>query len=120
MALQKANNCTCTHDREHMHRGVCGRWSDLEEVEQVLEDADANLVQVLEEAVEDGHQVGCRQLVAQDHRQLMDGEGQRPTHLPLFQDTMVQVTSIPQCYKLLNHPFWKTANCNKRYKLKDV
>ena len=61
----------------------------------MFKDADANLVQVLEEAVEDGHQVGCRQLVAQNHRQLMDGEGQRSTHLPL---------SKTQCYKLQAYP----------------
>lgn len=40
----------------------------LQEVVEVLEHADADLVQVFEEAVEDGHQVGRRQLVAEDHR----------------------------------------------------
>lgn len=49
----------------------------------MFEHADAHLVQVLKEAVEDGHQVGRRQLVPQDQGQLVDGEGQRPTHLPL-------------------------------------
>lgn len=57
--------------------------SHLQEVVQVLEDPDAHLVQVLQETVEDGHQVGGRELVTEDHRQLVDGEGQRPTHLPL-------------------------------------
>ena len=61
-------------------RGVSGY---LEEVVEVFEDPDADLVQVLEEAVEDGHQVCSRELVSQDHRQLMDGEGQGPSHLPL-------------------------------------
>lgn len=65
--------------------------SDLEEVVEVFEDSDADLVQVLEKAIEDGHQVGCRQLVAQDHRQLMDGEGQRSTHLPLCKSKKVRI-----------------------------
>lgn len=55
----------------------------LQEVIEVLEDADADLVQVFEEAIEDGHQVGRRQLVTEDHRQLVDGEGQRAAYLPL-------------------------------------
>lgn len=55
----------------------------LQEVVEMLEDADADLVQVFEEAVEDGHKVGRRQLVAEDHRQLVDGEGQRAPHFPL-------------------------------------
>lgn len=55
----------------------------LQEVVEVLEDADADLVQVFEEAVEDGNQVSRRQLVAEDHRQLVDGERQRAAHLPL-------------------------------------
>ena len=49
----------------------------------MFEDPYPHLVQVLEEAVEDGHQVSCCQLVPQDQGQLVDGEGQRPTHLPL-------------------------------------
>lgn len=63
--------------------GLGVRPPHLQEVVEVLEDADAHLVQVFEEAVEDGHQVGRRQLVAEDDRQLMDGEGQRAAHLPL-------------------------------------
>lgn len=63
----------------------------------MLEDADADLVQVFEEAVEDGHQVGRRQLVAEDHRQLVDGEGQRAAHLPL--QRAIKVTfKEGQCY----------------------
>lgn len=49
----------------------------------MLEHADADLIQVFEEAVEDGHQVGGGQLVSQDDRQLVDGESQRAPHLPL-------------------------------------
>lgn len=55
----------------------------LQEVVEVLEDADADLIQVFEEAVENGHQVGRRQLVAEDHGQLVDGEGQCAANLPL-------------------------------------
>lgn len=49
----------------------------------MLEDADADLVQVLQEAVEDGHQMSGGQLIAQDQSQFVDGERQRPPHLPL-------------------------------------
>lgn len=49
----------------------------------MFEHADADFVQVFEEPVEDGHQVGRCQLVSQDNRQLVDGEGQRASHLPL-------------------------------------
>lgn len=55
----------------------------LEEVVEVLEDPYPHLIQVLEEAIEDGHQVRSRQLVSKDQGQLVDGECQRPAHLPL-------------------------------------
>lgn len=57
--------------------------SYLEEVIQVFEHANADLVQVFEETVEDGDKIGRRQLVSQDNCQLMDGERQRTSHLPL-------------------------------------
>lgn len=49
----------------------------------MFEHTDANLIQVFEEAVEDGHQVGRCQLIPQNDRQLVDGERQRASHLPL-------------------------------------
>ncbi len=49
----------------------------------MLEHADAHLVQVLEEAVEDRHEVARRVLLPDDHRQLVDGKGKSPPHLPL-------------------------------------
>lgn len=49
----------------------------------MFEHANADLVQVFEETVEDGHQVSGCQLVSQDNRQLVDGESQRTPHLPL-------------------------------------
>lgn len=57
--------------------------TDLKEVVEVFEDPYPYLIQVLEEAVEDGHQVRCRQLVPQDQGQIVDGERQRPAHFPL-------------------------------------
>ena len=49
----------------------------------MFEHANADLVQVFEEPVEDGHQIGGCQLVSQDHCQLVDGERQSTPHLPL-------------------------------------
>lgn len=57
----------------------------LQEVVEVFKHADADLIQVFEESVEDGHQVGCRQLVSQNDSQLVDGERQCAPHLPLNQ-----------------------------------
>lgn len=57
----------------------------LEEVVEVFEHADADFIQVFEEPVEDGHQVGCRQLISQNNSQLVDGERQCAPHLPLKQ-----------------------------------
>lgn len=51
----------------------------------MFEHADADFIQVFEEPVEDGHQVGCRQLISQNNGQLVDGEGQCAPHLPLNQ-----------------------------------
>ena len=45
--------------------------------------ADAHFVQVSEESVEDGNQVARGDLRAEDECQLVDGEGKRPSHLPL-------------------------------------
>lgn len=74
-----------------------GLQSYLEEIVEVLEDTDADFIQVLEEAVEDGNQVRRRQLVAQDDRQFVDGERQRAAHFPL--------RGRRQTVKLLgNHP----------------
>lgn len=55
----------------------------LEEVIEMFEHTDADLIQVFEEAIEDGHQISCCELVSQDHCQLVDREGQRAPHLPL-------------------------------------
>lgn len=57
--------------------------SHLQKVIEVFEHADADLIQVFEEAIEDGHQISCCELVTQNHCQLMDGECQRTPHLPL-------------------------------------
>lgn len=57
--------------------------SYLEEVIKVFEHANADLIQVFEEAIEDGDQIGRRQLVSQDDCQLVDGESQCAPHLPL-------------------------------------
>ena len=67
------------------------RCAHLEEVCQVLEDPDAHLVQVLQEAVKDRQQVAVRDLLPLDQRHLVDGEGQSPTHLPLGQTASSQV-----------------------------
>lgn len=66
----------------------------------MLEDAYADLVQVFEEAVENGHQVGRRQLVAEDHRQLVDGERQRAAHFPLEERKRVMTVTVKEgkCY----------------------
>lgn len=53
----------------------------------MFEHTDANLVQVFEETIENGDQISCRQLVPQDNRQLVDGEGQSAPHLPLTSKT---------------------------------
>jgi len=83
---------------------------DLEKVVEVFEDADADLVEVFEEAVEDGHQVGRRQLVSQDHCQLVDGEGQRSTHLPLVEVQKMCWTIIHPSYQSQKYPYGKMAN----------
>ena len=55
----------------------------LKEVIQVFKHANANLVQVFEETIEDGNQIRCCQLVPKNNRQLVYGESQRTPHLPL-------------------------------------
>ena len=57
--------------------------TNLEKVGEVFKHADAHFVQVSEESVEDGNQVARGDLRAEDECQLVDGEGKRPSHLPL-------------------------------------
>ncbi|KAF3856618.1 hypothetical protein F7725_017341 [Dissostichus mawsoni] len=86
-----------------------------EEVVEVFEHANADLVQVFEEPVEDGHQIGGCQLVSQDHCQLMDGERQSTPHLPLrCQFCRPKVSATPgrlkaQCLAISVSTVWARA-----------
>lgn len=63
----------------------------------MFEHANADLVQVFEETIEDRHQISCCQLVSQDNGQLVDGESQRTPHLPL-QHTRIKAPVVnKQC-----------------------
>ncbi len=67
-ALEERTKDTCLCEAS----AVCIR--DLEEVVEMLENADANLVQVLQEAVEDGHQMQQR---SADHPESEPAHGWR-------------------------------------------
>ena len=62
------------------------RWN-LDEVGKVLEYADAHLVQVLKEHVKHWEKVTAGNVLADDQRQLVNRERQRPTNLPLSTPT---------------------------------
>ena len=49
----------------------------------MFEHTNADLIQVFQETIKDGHQISRCQLVSQDHCQLVDGEGERTPHFPL-------------------------------------
>lgn len=79
--LQQVHN---THQLSHPTQTVSFFYSKsqtgnlrsyLQKVIQMFEHSDANLVQVFEETVENGHQISCCQLVPQDDCQLVYREG---------------------------------------------
>ena len=67
-------------------------WTDPDEVCEVLEHADADLVQIVEEHVEHRQQVTTSDVLADNQCQLVNWERQRPSHLPLKQHTLSQCT----------------------------
>ena len=54
-----------------------------EEIGEVFEHSDPYFVQILEESVKHRHEVARSVLLPDNHSELVDREGQRPTHLPL-------------------------------------
>ena len=54
-----------------------------EEIGEVFEHSDPYFVQILEESVKHRHEVARSVLLPDNHGELVDREGQRPTHLPL-------------------------------------
>lgn len=58
----------------------------------MLQHADANFIQIFQEAVEYGNQISGCQLVAQDNRQFMDRESQCASHFPLRKTTKENTT----------------------------
>lgn len=49
----------------------------------MFEHANADFIQVFQETIEDRHQISCCQLVSKNYCQLMNGESQSTSHLPL-------------------------------------
>lgn len=58
-------------------------FSYLQKVIEVFEDTNTHFIQVLQEAIENWHQISSCELIPQDHSQLVDGESQSAPHLPL-------------------------------------
>lgn len=76
----------------------------------MFEHANADLIQVFEETVEDWYQISCCQLVPQDNRQLVYGKSQCTPHLPLRAREERKgrkriITPSMNRKRLLKHPF---------------
>lgn len=66
----------------------------------MLENSDAHLIQVFEEAVKNRHQVSCCELIPQNHSELVDGERQRPPHFPLSKPCVLELHAGSVSYLL--------------------
>ena len=58
-----------------------------EKIGEVFEHSDPYFVQILEKSVKHRHEVARSVLLPDNHGELVDREGQRPTHLPLQTQT---------------------------------